>query len=450
MMLRRMLRFGPVMRLVATAVLIVVSVALVEPLRDVLIVAGNLPPAAGLMRIKAALGLQPSPSLPVTVIDIDEQAWRDWGRPTLTPRAKLAELVRALAPHGSSAILLDVDLSRGEDGDAALKEALAQVRRQSTSPEGARPEGTRPLPLLVPREIDTLDGVATARRTPFDDVAGLLWTSTRFATDDNGLVGWVRRWEPVCGPEPTALPSPLLYLSLTVRPAGERGEDGLNGQAWETRWKQHEAAAGAICSGRKRPDGLWSDALTRLTYLFGDVKGPVQFSPAVERGGARMPVLYRISARTVLGKAVSPDLVRDRVVVIGASHSDSGDLHSTPFGTMPGMMILANAIAAGSADVESRELGTAGTVAISAATSVAAGFLYQRLRFFLFLIMTSALCIAANAAVQAVYGAAAGAEVLAGALGILGALLGLESIWQTCMDLRRGRGIASVLKEGGA
>jgi CHASE2 domain-containing sensor protein len=40
----------------------------------------------------------------------------------------------------------------------------------------------------------------------------------------------------------------------------------------------------------------------------------------------------------------SDDLVRDRVVVIGSSHSEARDTYRTPIGDMPGAVILINAV----------------------------------------------------------------------------------------------------------
>lgn len=61
-------------------------------------------------------------------------------------------------------------------------------------------------------------------------------------------------------------------------------------------------------------------------------------------------VFQRVSARDVLrsadGKAPlePPESVAGRVVVIGASNKDSGDLHRTPLGKMPGAMIVINSM----------------------------------------------------------------------------------------------------------
>ena len=57
----------------------------------------------------------------------------------------------------------------------------------------------------------------------------------------------------------------------------------------------------------------------------------------VEGGGAR------------LAGEMDRDPIEGRVVMIGATHADTGDFYNTPLGTMPGVLIIANSIVAAEA-----------------------------------------------------------------------------------------------------
>jgi hypothetical protein len=56
--------------------------------------------------------------------------------------------------------------------------------------------------------------------------------------------------------------------------------------------------------------------------------------------------LERVSAGALIRHlpGASADPVRGRVVVIGASFEDSRDLHETPVGTLPGALVMLDAI----------------------------------------------------------------------------------------------------------
>jgi len=58
------------------------------------------------------------------------------------------------------------------------------------------------------------------------------------------------------------------------------------------------------------------------------------------------PDLVTVSAHLITDSnhEISDDLIANRVVIIGASFAESGDIHRTPIGEMPGALIIANAI----------------------------------------------------------------------------------------------------------
>ncbi len=99
-----------------------------------------------------------------------------------------------------------------------------------------------------------------------------------------------------------------------------------------------------------------SDVQQRVIYPLGDVrracpnKGNVPsqpWSPAyIKFHGQQQPLVECFSALDLLSGSVLPQVLEDRVVVIGTSYEDSRDFHATPLGRMPGSVWIMNAVQA--------------------------------------------------------------------------------------------------------
>jgi CHASE2 domain-containing sensor protein len=63
---------------------------------------------------------------PFAFIDIDNETYREWGEPLVTPRDKLAELIDFAAEAGAASVIVDIDLSRETKPheDQKLREVL--------------------------------------------------------------------------------------------------------------------------------------------------------------------------------------------------------------------------------------------------------------------------------------------------------------------------------------
>ena len=117
----------------------------------------------------------------------------------------------------------------------------------------------------------------------------------------------------------------------------------------------------------------------QLPYVFGDRNdAPALFR--IERDGKSTVAFRRIGAGQLFtytnGVAapagdIDSDPFAGRVVIVGASYADSGDVYETPFGTMPGALVLANSIV------------QAKTIAGTAATSALLKNVLAMLRFLL-------------------------------------------------------------------
>jgi len=241
-------------------------------------------------------------------LDIDDRSFRAWNEPFHTPRDKLQKLIEYAASNSARLIVVDFDLSRAgivAEHDASLARLLSAYGNDSELP-----------PLILVRNFyradhANRDGVEI-RASFLDDVelsANIQWAQPLFRSTLSDDV--VRHW----------------YLVKIGR---------LNGRMMLLPAVQLIAAGlltDADPAAAIRGDGATDTSIDqRIIYTMPWQK--------------QSPDLVTISAQLVTdsSRTLSGDLVRDTVTIIGASHVDSGDIHRTPIGNMPGALIIANAI----------------------------------------------------------------------------------------------------------
>ena len=260
-------------------------------------------------------------TIPVTIVDVDEETHRSWGSPPVTPRDQLVRLLQTVTTVTPRAVVLDIDLSGGEltgalagPGSLALQEFLGRY--------------AGPGLIVLPKRVEiALDGTRSATASPFDEVVAknphLAWAHAGFETSGGGAVHSWQRWLPVC----TAgrlhwLPSVAMSLATHLTPP-------LIGF-------EHFAtpASQPTCRVGESPHGNEQRLLIgpRLTG---------------ESGAAPSADALTISAMMLLDPELARDdarLFRDRVVFIGATHPSSGDFWMTLGGVRPGVELLANTV----------------------------------------------------------------------------------------------------------
>lgn len=247
-------------------------------------------------------GPRPAPES-VVVVALDDETIREAGAYPL-PRGVLARLVRAIAERRPRAIGLDVLLldSTQEEADAALEAALAQARpvlagaavfaRGSAEPYG---EGAAGLP-VAERVLRPLDRFR----------AGTGLGHVNLAADRNGTP----RHLPLLIADGSGL---LPAFSLRVAAAATGAEPVLG--------------AGSL--------GLGS-AVSRLDLGYSL---PLRFYGP--RGSLRT-----LGAAALLRGESGADLLRDRIVVIGAAAFGVTDTFATPYDpVLPGIEVLATGLA---------------------------------------------------------------------------------------------------------
>lgn len=280
-----------------------------------------------------ALGwFEPRRSVPVTLVDIDDETYRGWGTPAVTPRGELARLLATVTAAGPSAVMLDIDLSWGDGpatpdaGDAALREFLVAYGG--------------PAPIVLPKRLEAgEDGRRVPAASPLDPVvaanAHLHWAHAAFETDSGGAVRHWSPWLALCAEPPGQwLPAVATVISSSLG----------NGPA--------PAPAAEACEAPLEP-------ARRLLV------GP-------RLTGAGVPLAARDAQAISASFLLDPELARDdvqlfggRVVLIGATHASAGDLWLTPAGVYPGVELLAHSVRFAPLQ---HEAGPAGAIAQRAKT----------------------------------------------------------------------------------
>jgi CHASE2 domain-containing sensor protein len=228
---------------------------------------------------------------------------------------------------------------------------------------------------------------------PLEDSSGValrtsplvLWASAEFVQEDDLMVRYWRLWEQGCDRGHTTLvPSvELLTSALAAKPsaAPEEAAPGLlQLNCWLANIASPQCNECPLSSDQRTealrrfcPSGLpqpvqfghlsldtnsqaqTKDISQRIIYGIPWKLPPSTDWPSVQLPGHVVAPLLRIVSAGAISDPdgpLTPDLerqwgdqwFRQRVVVIGGSYSDSGDLHGTPIGTLPGAMILINAI----------------------------------------------------------------------------------------------------------
>lgn len=286
-------------------------------------------------RLPRMTGVHQGTPLAFTFIDIDEDTYRAWDEPFPISRNKLLRLIRFATEGGAKAVVLNVDLSKPSDMDAKLLAYLESYRGSKRPPlllvrsfyppsEYTKGNGHEVRPSIldsIPNGDRVVQGQPMFRRSHYD--------------------GSVRHWyllKTGClQGKPLVLPS--LQLALDALLAATRGDRPLDriqklapNECNEIDHAKHEKHS-VLRYGQRRIDLSQYPVGERLIYTLP------------WRGGSATD-LDTISARRISESKhpLATDLVKDRIVVIGASFVDSRDIYPTPLGEMPGALIVLNAI----------------------------------------------------------------------------------------------------------
>ena len=301
--------------ILALLVALLGSIGVASPLRLFAAVPINIDIA--LRTISTGL-FEPEQALPVTIVDIDEATHSQWQMPAVTPRDELVTLIDVVTASNPLAVIVDIDLSWGsvQPCDAADEKHLRDFLRNYK----------RSAPLIFPKRISTAaNGERRAAPGLLDAVflqnKQLAWAHASFETNKKGVVRQWANWLEVCTDMGTqwlpAIPVRIGTMLDTLPASMERPTPPplKNSCRDNTGQPNRMLLIGPRIMGQTQP---------LLTSKARAISATLLLDPERARHDA--------------------ELFGGRIVIIGASHSGSGDSWLTPAGVLPGAELLANTV----------------------------------------------------------------------------------------------------------
>jgi CHASE2 domain-containing sensor protein len=318
---------------------------------------------------------------PFVILDIDEKTFQAWEEPFVMPRDKLLKLLKFAVDAHPKLIIVDIAITnrpsfenkRLHPDDQALQEYLINYEKlscQSTCPPILLARTFR-VPLNK-RPFDPATGpfYLEQRRTFLDKVVAnsphLYWAATLFEREHDRILRRWQLWTTTCTqnsahiiPSMSLLAATLLVGDNQPSPSSCRLKIHLDyytpfdcskgPQTWTNEALRHKPTIFKLNENltfNLQPPHLSSRILYTLPwYLPKGERWP--YTPD------KRLLLTTLSAKNItdnqndsakLAQPISKVLLRDSITIIGASHFDSRDWHSTPLGWMPGTLVLVNSI----------------------------------------------------------------------------------------------------------
>jgi CHASE2 domain-containing sensor protein len=286
---------------------------------------------------EAKLASHTVPATSVNFIDITERSYEAWDRPLLTPRRDIARLVKHAANNGAKVIVLDILLEEKDCCDPAGDRMLLEFLQGYA----ARPDFP---PLIIPVSINrhgsckpSIVDKVIDNQSPGQQVIyrGLPLVSGSNRDRRTRYWEYYRTYTGAEGTKEILWGVPVLAGVL----AGA-GQEHL--KIVERHLLQGEGERPKVQLGsRKYAIPTLSDEQVPDLYT---QRIRFQLIPPTPKGYQSNLLTVRRSADLILEKGVSTPEFAGKIVVIGNGHQDSGDLHETPIGNIPGMYVIGNAI----------------------------------------------------------------------------------------------------------
>jgi hypothetical protein len=282
---------------------------------------------------------QPASADEICYIDIDYDTHRRWQEPLVTPRDQVASMLLASARGGARVVLLDILLEHPDPDPAkneALQRAMAEIATQ-------HPRTRLIFPVRIgwkgDRKRNILDDLIDGHPTRFFRAVPYLSATP----DDRVIRHWklFSRYRPAPASAPAVLwGSPFLaaMLMLGQEPvlasmtAALASREAISRNPW---FSIPVPGKGVIQMSLRNTDFY----LQRIRFSMI----PPRVLEAVPEGNVR-PLHPDEIAGLVDDPELAASFFEDRLVIIGNSSPDAGDIHSTPLGSMPGMYVMGNSL----------------------------------------------------------------------------------------------------------
>jgi hypothetical protein len=286
---------------------------------------------------------------PILFVDIDDDTYAEWGEPLITPRDRLARILQVLYDNGAKVIVLDI-LLEGPDcrpeNDRALLEVIEKIKDDPKSP-------TR---LILSQRIGFKGKL---KKTIFDR----LFEKGSLA----GGSGLRKIYQATPTLSATGSDNIVRYWNLYERYQSDEGREGII-------WGSPIVAVLLAVEGDLQKLGPFEEILRRIE---GDHGNSIDVLQLNNGKSIRLPYdqahLYLQRLRfSLVPQGPSPnalieneahsggnlyqsvvrfdeleyyrEMYKDKIIIVGNSSPDVGDIHRTPVGDMPGMYVLGNSI----------------------------------------------------------------------------------------------------------
>jgi CHASE2 domain len=328
-------------------------------------------------------------AMPLTFVDIDEDAFYNHSIDGSTNRTDLAKLIEWAAARHPAAIVVDLDLSFKADGDPEFQNYLSQygaerppliftrsLKRRPGQPSGA-PLELSPSQAERNRSPAETSHVSYEVPTPSEDGswdgAPIYFASAGFQRHGDGVV---RSWylaEPYWdGTGIKVIPSvELLVLAIIDGWSSAKCDDALDKVSWDNKraGAANDRARKLLSEVSTAFRGTSDKAEPVLQRLHFQCHGFVELGtegaeerilytipwpipenpPMVLLGNPKTELIKHVTAESALQSLADRKPPEDkpperRIVLIGGSNSFSRDMYTTPFGQMPGGMVVLNSI----------------------------------------------------------------------------------------------------------
>jgi CHASE2 domain-containing sensor protein len=310
------------------------------------------------------------PTIPFGWIDIDEKTYLDWREPLSVPRKKLAKIIQFALQCHPKIVVVDVDLAQ-RSHDRKFDQPVEDVLAEHAYKCRGKPVLSEDCPAVVLlaslRLPEKEESYPEQRNSHLDELVAdsehLFWASPLFDQDWDQTIRRWRIWEKIQYKDDSqlfALPS-IQLLAATLLRDGEDSMEKLQQCLDSMASENNEISAdqSVACKMWEASSQLANKKLRlsqsriarRILYTIpwqrntpGHYIGSIPTVRTYE--GQENLLLSRVSALYVKDskKQFDSSDFKGRVVFIGGSFRDSRDIHVTPLGEMPGVLILINSL----------------------------------------------------------------------------------------------------------
>lgn len=285
-----------------------------------------------------------------TLLDIDDASFERWGEPFFTPRDKLRTLVTFATRSQAKVVIVDIDLRRAGDAHyASLLDALARYDQFCTSQSCPSIILIRSFKMPDKKELAIVKPVPPRLAHIVQASPHIHWASSLYDVSKDQYVRYWNLWQAACDSygKPQIFPSAqLLAVVLARSEQPERAYPALM-QRLQT-FRPDSCARGDVTPYKPVKPLLLHDL--HIDFDQEEISRRVFYSLPWHNSTAHTAsgelLLHTIPAHLITDASapLSPQPLRNRIVIIGASHAESGDIHITPLAAMPGTMVILNAI----------------------------------------------------------------------------------------------------------